>query len=155
VTPRTVGAVTGAFLGVSRAHWELVGGIDVVMGVAHSDLDLCLKLREAGLTIRYEPRIEAIHFESVTRGFNSTKADVAWDESERTDLVERWGHSSMVEDIGVSPYWARSGNPFDMIREPSMIEIVRHIDRTGRPCPWRPSRAADERDAMWAADRLA
>lgn len=155
VTPRTVGAVTGAFFGMSRAHWTTVGGIDVVMGVAHSDLDLCLKLREAGLTIRYEPRIEAIHFESVTRGFNSTKADVAWDESERADLVERWGHASMVEDIGVSPHWARSGNPFDMIREPSMVEVVRHIDRTGRAHPWQPSRAADERDAMWKAERLA
>lgn len=155
VTPRTVGAVTGAFFGMSRETWDAVGHIDVVMGVAHSDLDLCLKIREQGLTIRYEPRIEAIHFESVTRGFNSTKADVAWDESERTDLVSRWGRDSMVEDIGVSPYWARSGNPFDLIREPSMIEVVRHIDRTGRPHPWRPSRAADERDAMWAPERLA
>lgn len=154
VTPRTVGAVTGAFLGMTRANWEAVGGIDVVMGIAHSDLDLCLKLREQGLTIRYEPRIEALHFESVTRGFNSTKADVAWDESERTDLVERWGHLSMVEDIGVSPYWARSGNPFDAIREPSIVEVVRHIDRTGRAHPWKPSRAADEQAAMWSAERL-
>ena len=154
VTPRTVGAVTGAFLGMTRERWAALGGIDVVMGVAHSDLDLCLRLRELGLTIRYEPRIEAIHFESVTRGFNSTKADVAWDESERTDLVERWGRDSMVEDIGVSPYWARSGNPFDMIREPSMVEVVRHIDRTGRAQPWQPTRAAAQRAAAWAAERL-
>ena len=154
VTPRTVGAVTGAFLGMAREHWAALGGIDVVMGVAHSDLDLCLRLRELGLTIRYEPRIEAIHFESVTRGFNSTKADVAWDESERTDLVERWGRDSMVEDIGVSPYWARSGVPFDMIREPSMVQVVRHIDRTGRAQPWKPTRAAEQQAAAWAAERL-
>lgn len=153
VTPRTVAAVTGAFLGMTRALWAELGGIDVVMGVAHSDFDLCLRVRERGLTVRYEPRIEAIHFESVTRGFNSTKADVAWDESERGDLVGRWG-SSMVEDVGVSPYWAPSPNPFDLIREPSMVEIVRHIDRTGRALPWRPSRAEEQGDAAWRAEAL-
>ena len=153
VTPRSVGAVTGAFLAITRDTFDAVGGIDTTMGVAHSDFDLCFRLRERGLTIRYEPRIEAIHFESVTRGVNGTKADVAWDESERYDLVRRWG-TSTLEDVGVSPYWARSGNPFDAIREPSMVEVVRHIDRTARREPWAPSRAEEQGDAMWRAEAL-
>lgn len=153
VTPRTVGAVTGAFLAMRRAEFDALGGIDTVMAVAHSDIDLCLRIRERGLTIRYEPRIEALHFESVTRGFNTTKIDVAWDESERSDLVARWG-ASMVEDVGVSPFWARSGDPFDGIREPSMVEIVRHIDRTGRSQPWKPSRTEEQGDAIWRAEAL-
>ena len=153
VTPRNVGAVTGAFLGITRASFEALGGIDVTMGVAHSDFDLCFRLRERGLTIRYEPRIEAIHFESVTRGFNSTKEQVAWDESERYDLVRRWGISTS-EDVGINPHWAKSGAPFDAIREPSLVEIVRHIDRTARAQPWKPSRTEEQGDAMWRAEAL-
>ena len=153
VTPRTVGAVTGAFLGLARETFDAVGGIDTTMGVAHSDFDLCFRLRERGLTIRYEPRIEAIHFESVTRGFNSSKAEVAWDESERYDLLRRWG-TATLEDVGVNPSWARSGAPFDALREPSLVEVVRHIDRTGRVEPWRPTRAAEQGDAEWRAEAL-
>lgn len=153
IVPRTVGGVTGAFMAVRREAFEAVGGIDTVMGVAHSDIDFCLKLRELGLTIRYLPSIEAIHYESVTRGFNSKKADVAWDEHERTDLNARWG-SSMVEDPGVSPYWSRSGVPFEALREPSLLEIVRHIDRTARPFPWQPSRREAQEAAAWRPEAL-
>jgi len=153
VIPRTVGGVTGAFMAVRRDAFEAAGGIDTVMGVAHSDIDFCLRLRELGLTIRYLPTIEAIHYESVTRGFNSKKADVAWDEGERTDLVTRWG-SSMVEDVGVSPYWSRSGVPFEALREPSLVDVVRHIDRTARRFPWQPSRREAQEAAAWRPEAL-
>lgn len=153
VVPRTLGGVTGAFMAVRRDAFEAVGGINTVMGVAHSDIDFCLRLRELGLTIRYLPTIEAIHYESVTRGFNSKKADVAWDEHERTDLVGRWG-TSMVEDPGISPYWTRSGVPFETLREPSLVEIVRHIDRTAREFPWRPSRREAQEAAAWRPEAL-
>lgn len=153
VVPRTVVAVTGAFMALRREAFEAVGGIDSVMGVAHSDFDLCLKLREIGLTIRYCPAIEAIHYESVTRGFNSRKAEVAWDESERGDLMQRWG-SAMMEDVGVSPYWARSGVPFEALREPSLVEVVRHIDRTARRLPWQPSRREEQEEAAWRPEAI-
>lgn len=153
VVPRATVAVTGAFLGLRRADFERLGGVDVTMQVAHSDFDLCLRLRECGLTIRYEPRIEAIHFESVTRGENASKADVAFDESERADLMRRWG-TSLIEDVGVSPYWSRSGAPFEMLREPSSVEIVRHIDRTGREHPWMPSRREAQEEAAWQPEAI-
>lgn len=153
VVPRAAVAVTGAFLAVRRTDFEALNGIDTTMQVAHSDFDLCLRLRERGLTIRYEPRIEAIHFESVTRGMNSTKADVAFDESERADLMRRWG-ASLREDVGVSPYWARTGVPFETLREPSMVEIVRHIDRTGAVHPWLPSRREAQEEAAWRPEAI-
>ncbi len=153
VVPRTVACVTGAFLAVRRDTFEAVGGIDTVMGIAHSDVDFCLKIREMGLTIRYVPAIEALHYESVTRGFNSKKADVAFDEHERSDLTTRWG-SALVEDLGVSPYWARTGTPFESLREPSLVDVVRHIDRTARPFPWQPSRREEQEEAAWRPEAL-
>lgn len=153
VVPRSVAAVTGAFLGVTRDNFEAVGGIDTGMQVAHSDLDFCFNLRERGLTIRYEPGIELIHYESVTRGVNATKADIAFDESERAELIRRWGNT-LNEDVGVSPYWARRGIGFDLLREPSMVEIVRHIDKTGRDHPWLPLRREAQEMAAWRPEAL-
>lgn len=139
-TPHAVSSVTGAFLGVRRGDFAAIGGFDAErLMIAHSDIDLCLRLRERGLVILYEPAIEAIHHEGATRGANATAADIAWDEGERADLLDRWGEALFV-DPGISPYWLRGGAPFALLREPSMREILEHIDRTARAAPWRPAR---------------
>lgn len=154
VIPRTVAAVTGAFLGCRRGDFEAMGGFDAAtMFVGHSDIDFCLKLRETGLTIRYEPRIEAIHYESITRGRNETKAQVAWDEGERAELIDRWGVSLTV-DPGVNPHWAKGGVPFEAYREPAMSEIVRHIDLTGRARPWQPTRRDEQEALAWRPEAI-
>jgi GT2 family glycosyltransferase len=140
VTPHAVSSVTGAFLAVRRGDFDRVGGFDAErLMVAHSDFDFCLQLRELGLTIMYCPAIEALHHEGATRGINQTRAAIAWDEGERADLIDRWG-DALFEDPGISPYWLRGNAPFELLREPSMREIVAHIDRSSRPDPWRPTR---------------
>ena len=154
VTPRTVAAVTGAFLAVRRGAFDAIGGFDAErLMIGHSDVDLCLRLREAGLLVRYCPAIEALHHEGATRGRNEKRADIAWDEGERADLIDRWG-AALEEDPGISPYWAKGGVPFDGLREPGMREIVRHIDRTARSDCWRPSRRADQERAEWSPAAL-
>ncbi|WP_179187156.1 glycosyltransferase [Sphingomonas sp. TZW2008] len=138
VEAHDVSAVTGAFLAVRRETFDDIGGFDAArLMVAHSDVDLCLKVRQRGLVVRYCPAIEAIHAEGATRGVNRTQSAIAWDEGERGDLIERWGEA-LREDPGVSPYWQRSVAPFAMLREPSMREILAHIDRSVQPMPWRP-----------------
>lgn len=64
---RAVPAVTGACLAISRARFEELGGYDLrfVQGDCE-DTDLCLRLRERGLEIRYEPGIELYHFEGAS-----------------------------------------------------------------------------------------
>jgi O-antigen biosynthesis protein len=156
VTSHDVAAVTGAFLCVRREHFERVGAFDAErLMVAHSDIDLCLRLREEGLVIRYCSAIEALHHEGATRGINQTREAIAWDESERADLIDRWG-DALSEDPGVSPYWLRGDAPFELLREPSMREIIEHIDRSARADPWRPRRNdAVETTAHAAANRAA
>lgn len=140
VTSHAAAAVTGAFLGVRRVDFDRIGGFDDArLMVAYNDLDLCLRLREIGLVIRYLPAVEAIHFESVTRGINETRTQIGWDEGERADLIDRWG-DALFEDPGVSPYWLRGDEPFALLREPSLRAILAHIDRTAQPHPWKPLR---------------
>ncbi|MBR0650226.1 glycosyltransferase, partial [Roseomonas terrae] len=61
---RRVPAVTGAALLVHRTAFEQVDGFctDYILG-DFEDSDLCLKLREAGGEIAYEPAAELFHFE--------------------------------------------------------------------------------------------
>ncbi|MES3151441.1 glycosyltransferase [Sphingomonas faeni] len=152
ITPRAIAAATGAFLAVRRDRFDAVGGFDAnTLCVAHSDVDFCLKLREQGLRILYLPSIEAIHHESATRGQNETKADVAWDESERRDLHLRWG-SSLAQDPGVSPYWAPGGEPFDGLREPSIRMVLQHLDCSATAAPWTPTRKVEQDARLWAPD---
>ena len=66
---RSVCAVTGACLAVRRAAFEEVGGLDEAnLAINFNDVDLCLRLRDAGYTNICTPFAELMHFESATRG---------------------------------------------------------------------------------------
>ncbi|MGG5809977.1 glycosyltransferase [Falsiroseomonas sp. CW058] len=61
---RRVPGVTGAAMLMRRSAWDEVGGFhaDYIVG-DYEDSDLCLRLREAGGEILYEPKAELYHFE--------------------------------------------------------------------------------------------
>ena len=137
VTRRRVAAVTGAFLATTRDWLAQTGGFDEALAVAYNDLDYCLRVREAGGTILYEPAIEAIHHEGATRGRDPAPDQIAWDDAEWHHLLRRWG-AALGHDPSLSPYWTRHVRPFETLREPSMHEILDWIDRTGSGRAWVP-----------------
>jgi GT2 family glycosyltransferase len=54
--------VTGAALAIRRDVWQQVGGFDEGYTRGYfEDVDLCLKVREAGYRVRYEPDVTLIH----------------------------------------------------------------------------------------------
>lgn len=65
-------AVTGACLMTKRSVFETVGGFEVKLPIAFNDIDLCLKIRQAGQLIVWTPETELFHYESRTRGFEDT-----------------------------------------------------------------------------------
>jgi GT2 family glycosyltransferase len=88
--PRRVSAVTGACLAVMRAKFEAVGGFDAVdLPVDLSDVDLCLKLDQAGWGSLLVPTSRLIHRESATRG-DAVKPFKQYGR-ERRVFRERWG----------------------------------------------------------------
>jgi len=89
--PRTVSANTGACLVVRKDHFESVGGFDESLAVAFNDVDLCLKLQEAGLRNVWTPEATLIHHESVSRGRNNTPEKRRQFESEKRIMRQRWG----------------------------------------------------------------
>jgi len=65
-----VSAVTGAMLMVSRAKYDEVDGLDEKeFAVAYNDVDFCLRLLEKGYRNVFTPFVEAIHYESASRGY--------------------------------------------------------------------------------------
>jgi glycosyltransferase involved in cell wall biosynthesis len=89
---RAYSAVTGACLVVRKSIYEQVGGLDALnLKVAYNDVDLCLRIREAGYRNLYTPYAVLYHHESVSRGQEDTAEKQARFQSEKNYMRERWG----------------------------------------------------------------
>ncbi len=68
-TPEEVTWVTGAFLAIRRDIFRQVGGFDEAYSPSYfEDVDICLRVREAGFKVFYEPRVSFIHKVGSTGG---------------------------------------------------------------------------------------
>ena len=65
-------AVTAACIMTPKNIYEEVGFMDEKLAVAFNDVDFCLKIREKGYLIVYNPYVEFIHYESKSRGLEDT-----------------------------------------------------------------------------------
>lgn len=89
---REVSAVTAAALLMPKALFQSLGGFDERnLAVSYNDVDLCLRLREAGYTIVYTPFAALYHLESASRGADVTQEKKALQRIERGYMRTRWG----------------------------------------------------------------
>ena len=93
-------AVTGALIMVQREIFEQVGGFRKELAVAFNDVDLCLRLREKGCLVVYDPFAQAIHHESVSRGDEYTKEKAERFRKEAAFMKAAW------------PDYYEKGDPF-------------------------------------------
>ncbi len=139
---RATSAVTGAFLAMPRTLFEQLGGFNELdYAIAYNDIDMCLRVRELGRLVIYDPRLILTHYESVSRGANLTSQMLEWDQSELHTLYMRWG-DACLRDPAYNPHYATSGYPFDGYRDPSSEEILRHVRRSAAPEPWLVARSS-------------
>ncbi|MCA8077989.1 glycosyltransferase [Burkholderia cepacia] len=85
-------AVTGACLVMRRDVFRAVGGFDEEnLPVAFNDVDLCLRVREAGYRIVWTPYAVLHHFESYSRGDDQMSAEKrARFNREKSFMLARW-----------------------------------------------------------------
>jgi GT2 family glycosyltransferase len=87
-------AVTAACMLVRRTEFEQTGGFDPSFRNSLEDVDLCLRLREAGSEVHYCPDSVVTHLESASRGRGSQ------DVQHNFNLFqERWEHRVQRDDI--------------------------------------------------------
>jgi GT2 family glycosyltransferase/tetratricopeptide (TPR) repeat protein len=145
-------AVTGAFMAMPAALFRQIGGFDERrFAIAYNDIDMCLRIREAGAVVLYTPDIRLVHHESVSRGSDVTPEMAAWDLGELESLHARWG-PAIFHDPGYNPHYVDHGYPFDGYRQPSQEEAADHVRHSAVTRPWR-AIAADAIDAPQHADR--
>ena len=66
-------AVTAACLMIRKDTFNEVGGFNEEFKVAYNDVDFCLKVKEAGYRNLYTPYAELYHYESKSRGLDTTE----------------------------------------------------------------------------------
>lgn len=91
VLTRDTTAVTGACLATRRSVFEELGGFDDTLGLDLNDIDYCLRAREAGYRIVYEPLAELVHHESPSRGTSGSVEDIG-------KFIDRWEHLLLAGD---------------------------------------------------------
>ncbi len=92
---RRLQAVTGACMLVRRAAFERAGGFDVAYRNSLEDVDLCLRLGEAGSEVHYCHEAALTHLESASRGrAQRFEASVA-------RYRERWRDRVIPDDLSI------------------------------------------------------
>lgn len=83
-------AVTAACMMTKKSVFDAVGGLTEELEVAFNDIDYCLKVRELGKLVVYNPYAELYHYESKSRGMEDTPEKVERFNSEVAKFCERW-----------------------------------------------------------------
>ena len=83
-------AVTAACMMVRRSLFEQLGGFTEQLAVAFNDVDFCLRAREIGYLVVYDPYVELYHYESKTRGAEDTQEKVRRFQTEIEYMRTRW-----------------------------------------------------------------
>ncbi len=74
LSDQTVSAVTAACLLVRRDVFEQVNGFDEAFSVAFNDVDLCLRVQQAGYRNVWTPHAQLYHHESKSRGLKHQRS---------------------------------------------------------------------------------
>lgn len=115
---QNLSAVTGACLMVKKKDYVTVGGLDELdFSIAFNDVDLCLKLREAGLKIVYSPHVKLYHFESKSRGLDTASDKLIRFEREKENLKTKWGRL-LQRDPYYNPNLSLSREDFSLSDNP-------------------------------------
>lgn len=84
-------AVTAACIFSRKEIYEEVGYMEESFAVAFNDVDFCLKIREKGYLIIYDPYVELTHYESKSRGYEDTPEKQERFAREIKNFEDRWG----------------------------------------------------------------
>jgi GT2 family glycosyltransferase len=94
---RDVSAVSGACIAIRREVFERLEGFDPEYPSSFNDVDLCLRVREAGLAVILDRSIELFHLEHATRPKGQTSG-------ERLRFLCRWRSRLIEADPYLSPH---------------------------------------------------
>lgn len=99
---QSLSAVTAACMLVRKSIFEQVGGFDESLKVAFNDVDLCLRIAQAGYRNVWTPYAELYHYESATRSYEKAPGQRERFQRESEYMRQRWA-SLLQNDPAYSP----------------------------------------------------
>ena len=108
-------AVTAASMMIKASVYREVGGLDESFAVAFNDVDLCMKIREAGHLIVFTPFAEAYHYESKSRGLEDTPEKVQRFNGEIQKFYAKWSDALAKGDPYYNPHLTLVHEDFSFI----------------------------------------
>jgi GT2 family glycosyltransferase len=111
--PNFYTAITGACLLVSKDLWQQVGGFDEKLAVAFNDVDFCLKLQQLAYQHVVLPDVYIYHYESKSRGLETTVEQKQRLAAETAIMRQRWG-DLLDNDPYYNPHLTKKGEDFSL-----------------------------------------
>jgi GT2 family glycosyltransferase len=102
---QNVAAVTGACQLCPKRVFDAVGGFDEGFVLAFNDVDLCLRILQAGHRVVWTPDAELYHLESKTRGYEDTPEKQRRFKREYDLFHLKWGAFLKTGDPYYSPHF--------------------------------------------------
>ncbi len=124
-TVHNVSAVTGACMMVPKKVFKEVGGFNENLPVAYNDVDLCLRIRQHGYWIVQNPFAVMYHYESRSRGYETTPEKQARFENDVRKMYGLWPDVLRTNDPFYNPNLDITKGTYQL-RQPE--EINRYIN---------------------------
>ena len=110
-----VSAVTAACMMIPRRVYEEMHGLDESFSVVFNDVDLCLRIREAGYNIVWTPWAELTHYESKSRGTDTeTEEKKRFFVGETNRFLRKWYRVLKEGDPYYNPNLTRDKEDFSL-----------------------------------------
>jgi GT2 family glycosyltransferase len=119
---RNYSAVTAACLLTRREVFDAVGGFNEDLAVAFNDVDFCLEVCKAGYRIVYTPYARLYHYESASRGSDTTLENAARFRSEIAYMLAKWG-SRLQHDPYYNPHLTLCREDFSLKTAADVAEM--------------------------------
>ena len=87
---QNMSAVTAACIFSRKEIYEEVGYMEEEFEVAFNDIDFCLKIREKGYLVVFDPFVELVHYESKSRGAEDTEEKQKRFQGEIKRFLDKW-----------------------------------------------------------------
>ena len=109
-------AVTAACMMVKKEIFDAVGGLSEDLQVAFNDIDFCIKVRDYGKLVVYNPYAELYHYESKSRGLEDTPEKIARFNKEIATLERHWPDIFRKPDPYYNPNLTLDSQDFSLKR---------------------------------------
>jgi glycosyltransferase involved in cell wall biosynthesis len=121
---QTLSVVTAACMVIKKSIYQKVGGLDESnLKVAFNDVDLCLRVREAGHRNIWTPFAELYHHESATRGIEDTPEKQIRFREEVCYMQKRWAET-LFTDPAYNPNLTLEREDFSLAWPPRVKCVV-------------------------------